>query len=806
MYVLSLACLLAFSLATSTLAQTTLTGTVRDGTGKPLAFANVLLLAAKDSALVKGMVADETGWYQQDNVPKGEYLVQASMVGYRKVYSALFTLSGNSSMALTALILPPESQQLSEVKVVAPKPLYEQQMDRLVVNLQNSITSAGSTALEVLQRSPGVTVNPQSGVMSLNGKEGVGVMINGKLSRMSASALMDMLGGMNAANLEKIELIANPPARYDAEGTGGLINLVLKQHPDYGTNGSLALTAGYGYGIKTGASLTLNHRTRRLTLFGDYSYSLNQRRQWIDLWRSFIANGLPGYSRTVGDRRPVVTNHTARLGFDYLIGRKTTLGGQLSGYSNKWEVEAQNRSVIINPGRPEQQVTIDNLELNHWRHLMGNLNVTQTFRPGQELRIDLDYLRYHDNNPTDYLNRSVVESGLPQEFQLNNQTPIRMGVYKLDYRQPLGTKVTWEAGMKGYFSHFSNRVTSSYLDGSTWVTDPVNTRSHVLSERISAAYTSWQVQVNAKTKFLAGLRYEHTRTLLTSDTDKEIVNRRYGNLFPNVQVSHTFSKNSSGQLSYGRRITRPAFNDLMPFLLLLGPGNFITGNPALQPALSQTVKVQYQFKNLIASLQYNHETSSIANQQPHFNADRQEYVFSAENLKQANTLTVMAILPWQVTTWWTMQNTGTATHQQLTADYLLSPIQVTAFSFRFNTTQRFQLPRAFALELSGYYQSPALVGVYRLKALGEVNLGLQKKLKNQGGMVSLTWQDLFWTTLFRRTITLPENDLEARLTFIVSEPRIVKVTYTRQFGNQKLTTRTRATGSEEDRKRVNQPN
>ncbi len=578
-------------ISTTGFGQSRISGQVQDSEGKPLPFANVLLLAAKDSALVKGMVASETGWYQLEQVTKGAYLLQASMIGYRKMYSSPFTVtSSSSSTDLPTLILPAESQQLGEVTVVAQKPLYEQQLDRLVVNVQSSIASAGGTALEVLERSPGVAINGQSGIIALNGKEGVGIMINGKLSRMPISALLEMLRGMNAANLEKIELIATPPARYDAEGTGGLINLVLKQHPDYGTNGSLSFTAGYGYREKTGASLTLTHRTRKFTLFGDYSFFLNRKRQWAEMSRSFVTEGRAAYSNTMSDRWLVGINHTARLGLEYAISPKTTIGGLLSGYRNTWQIEAQNQSVNLYPGGTDQPIRIDNQEINRWRHLMGNLNLVQTFQPGRELRLDLDYLWYHAYNPTDYWNRSAIEGGLPQSFQLRKETPIRMGVFKLDYRQPLGENVTWETGVKCNFSRFTNQVGLFYEAAGEQVTDSVHTQKHYLSEHIGAAYTSFTVQVNAKTKLLAGFRYEYTRTQLDSDLEKGIVNRRYGNLFPNVQFSYAFSKNSSGQFSYGRRITRPAFNDLAPFVLLVGPDNFMSGNPALQPALARTIQ------------------------------------------------------------------------------------------------------------------------------------------------------------------------------------------------------------------------
>ena len=220
-------------------AQTRLTGQVGDEQGKPLAFVNVLLLNARDSSLVKGAVATDAGLFLLEGLPSGRYVVATSAVGYPKIYSPAFALTpAEGTHQLAPLVAVADAKQLNEVQVVAQKPLFEQQIDRMVINVQNSITSAGSTVLEILERSPGVTVDRQNSTVAMNGKQGVMVMLNGKLSRLPMASVMQLLGGMNAGNIEKIELITTPPAQYDAEGNAGLINIVTKRNPNLGTNGS----------------------------------------------------------------------------------------------------------------------------------------------------------------------------------------------------------------------------------------------------------------------------------------------------------------------------------------------------------------------------------------------------------------------------------------------------------------------------------------------------------------------------------------------------------------------------------------
>jgi outer membrane receptor protein involved in Fe transport len=235
-------------------------GKVLEKDGKPLPFANVLLLSSKDSTLVKGAVTAENGSFSIENTKQGTYLVVVSMIGYQKTFSAIFTISEeNSTNTLPLLTVAPEDRQLDEVKVTAQKPLFEQQIDKLIVNVGNTLTAAGSTALDVLERSPGIVVNRQNNALSMSGKNGVLVMVNGKISRLPIDAVLQMLQGMQASNIEKIELITNPSARYDAEGDAGIINIVLKKNTDQGTNGTISLTMGHGYYEKPSASINLNH-------------------------------------------------------------------------------------------------------------------------------------------------------------------------------------------------------------------------------------------------------------------------------------------------------------------------------------------------------------------------------------------------------------------------------------------------------------------------------------------------------------------------------------------------------------------
>lgn len=254
--------------------QTAIGGKVQDDTGEPLSFANVLLLKAGDSTLVKGTITEENGAFLLENIPQGQYVVSVSMMGFAPVTTEQYNIDGNLEIRLPPIVLS-EGVELDEVVVVSKKNLYVQKIDRMVINVASSILSAGSSALEILERSPGVLVDRQNSSISLVGKSGVVVMINGKQSYMPTSGLVSLLEGMNADNIETIELITAPPANFDAEGNAGFINIVLKEQTDLGLNGSYSLSFGVGNGNTTSDNINLNYRKNKLNIFGNYSFLRN---------------------------------------------------------------------------------------------------------------------------------------------------------------------------------------------------------------------------------------------------------------------------------------------------------------------------------------------------------------------------------------------------------------------------------------------------------------------------------------------------------------------------------------------------
>jgi hypothetical protein len=788
-------------------AQSTIRGKVTDKNGKAVPGANVVLLGSKDSAMVKGAIAAADGSYTLENTKPGKYLITGSFIGYKQFYSAEFTLTESAGMKDIPVRLEEIGVNLSEVVISAKKPLYEQKVDRMVINVQSSIVAVGGTALDVLERSPGVVVNRQNNSLSINGKDGVVVMINGKINYMPMSAILQLLEGTSAGNIEKIELITTPPAKYDAEGNAGYINIVMVNNPGSGTNGSYSLSLGYGLGETSLASMNFNHRSAKVNFYGDYSFLRTQQPQRLTSYRQIRNQENSIENTSVSERDPTVNLHNGRLGMDYEIGKKTILGALVSGYYRKWTMDAVNEVRILNNEQLDTALTIVNEELNRWKNYGINVNAQHTFSNTGVLTANVDHLYYHQTNPSGYLNSYYNGAGLflyENQTKSGKETPINMWVSNADYSRKLGKKMDLEMGLKAAVSRFTNDVRVDRMLQTDWVNDESLTAKYNLKEQIAAAYSSVSININPKVDMKLGLRYEYTISNLGSDLEKDIVDRNYGNLFPTFFISRKISEHKSLNLSYNKRITRPTFNDMAPFVIFIDPNTFFAGNAALQPSISNSVSTSYTYKNYIFSLGYSHDDNAIAGFQSHIDSTINREVLTSENLDHIKNLTLTMVLPVDITAWWNVQNNLLGRWQQVNGYYNSDPVRIEKTTFQIVSSHNFKLPKEWSMELTGFYQSADMFGLAVMKPFAMVNFGVQKKVSKQRNTFSLNISDVFNSGVFKAYSLIPEQNVNTRFEGRF-EQRTVKISFSHQFGNDKLTgARQRKTASEEERSRVTQ--
>lgn len=779
-------------------------GEVKDLDNQSIPFANVLLLQPQDSSLVIGAITNIEGDFLL-KVQPGNYLIKVTMIGFQPIFSSLIEI-GNTreDVHFSTFYLSESVMQLNEVVIRAQKPLFEKQIDRTVINVQSSITSAGSTALEILEKSPGLIVNRQNNSISMNGKSGVLVMINNKVIHLPIDAVLQMLDGMSSSNIKKIELITTPPAKFDAEGDAGIINIVMNESADHGTNGNFGGTVGYNKAETLGGNFSLNHRSMHSTYF--INYSINRDRN-IHQWNNDRFLKENNFTKTIigsSARKPTTSAQNLRFGIEHDFNGKITATVLVTGYRRNWDMSALTTNV--NSAAPDSTINTEMsiLEINRWQSASLGLGFRYRF-DRQELNISFDYLYYHNNNPSSYNNRiSFLEAAETDNeiTQVEKLTPINFKVAHLDYANQVNDKLSMDVGVKSTFSEFTNKVIVKTLIKDVFVIDGEFTNSSILDEKILATYLAWKWQPNPDWMINAGLRYEYTDTNLSTPQDAGLLSRSFGNLFPSLFVSRNLNEYSKLQMAYSRRITRPTFNDMAPYVFFIGPNTFVAGNLSLKPAISDGLDLSYQLKQWWVTLKYSYSQDEIVTYQPEVNTNTNVQIFRSQNLKYMHRYGISTNLPVDVTPWWEIQNDLSFYIFDYQSKWLDSNVRRREKSLTANIINNFKLARDYSVELSGYYQSTSLWGIGHIRPIGKINVGIKKQLKKEQGVITMTISDLLNSGQWKIDMNVPEANIQSTM-FYDWGSRSVNLTYSRKFGNKKLNKVEIKSGSEAEQQRVN---
>ncbi|MBL0741957.1 outer membrane beta-barrel family protein [Chryseolinea lacunae] len=800
--------------ALSTFGQ--VSGKLTTANGEPLPFVNVLLLNAADSALVKGIMSTALGEYRIENVPGGTYMLRITAIGYKSYHSPSFSLTTpNATKVFETLVLEEDAQQLAEIVVQGEKPLYQQEIDRTVINVENSVLTKGSSALQVLERSPGVFVDMRNNSIALNGKSSVMIMLNGKLVRLPAAQVVAMLNGMSANNIEKIELLTTPTSKYDADGSAGMINIVLKKREEIGTTGSFSATTGYGWKEKGAASVNLSHNTGKVNLYGSYAFLHNRQR---DGWVAQSTQNMPAFGGELSVDVSSMQNqnansHNATLGLDVNATSNTTFGGSVTYNSSRIAREVFNRGNYTIVASDSLLVMRADIAGNsRWRNTIASVFLEHRWREGESLNIDVDYLGYDIENPTDvntvFFDREGNEATPSGSIFSNRQrgvssSPIHVGVAKVDYAKQFSKGVRFEGGLKGTFTRSTSTSSIETLENNEWVSSPRYLNDTDMREWIAAGYASMNVQLNASTSLMAGARYEYSHTFANADKDENKIDRRLGKLFPSVFLSKKLGEQSELQFSYTKRISRPSFNDLASFLFYTDPMSVATGNPALQPTVTNNFKIGYNHHGYSFSLTASRDDHPIVLYQEKESPARDLMYNRPENMAYQNNLTFQATLPFTVAKWWTMTYSYVGGLRQFKLDHTQEKLVKTYFAYSFNGSQTFSLPKNFSLELSGWYNSTQYDGSKKLDGFGMLNAGIKKDLNKNWGSLQLSVTDIFKSMRvsgYFGTITEEAFSLKAHFVYGAESAnnRIVRLTYSKSFGNVKVKSKSSRDGTSKD--------
>lgn len=783
------------------IAQLQVKGTIKDaGSGAAIPFASIVMLKQSDSTMVTGQMSTEQGNFELKANESGAYFIVITSAGYQKTFSQGFNLNATTSPFQIDMVAPEQVNNLDEVVVRGEKPFLEQKIDRTVINVQSMISRAGGTALDILQRSPGVTVDRMNKAISLSGKQGVRIMINGKMSRLPMDAVVQMLNGMNAENIERIELITTPPSRYEAEGDAGIINIVMKQSADLGTNGSASVFTGYGRDVKYGGSLNMNNRSKKLNVYGDLSTRQDYSVMYWDTHWSAPVNGET--KETISNNvRPSYDGATSgNIGAEWQVGKKTSLGGSFGVFDSKWDMDADANITQNVDQSLSSSVKMNTIEVHDWRQYLGNVNLTQRFGDSWDMTWNVDHIDYAGNNPTTYEQEYFDPNGSPTSTEylrsLKN-TSINIWTSSLDVTGKLNEKISIEFGGRGSFWKLKNDIVVGKFEDPEWVTDPELTVYASMNENILAGYASTSIKPTSKLDIMMGIRYEHTVTNIDTDEQPNAVDRNYGKWFPTLFMNQKINENNSFVLSYSRRISRPSFFQLAPFVIFNDPNNFYSGNISLLPSFTDAVKAEYRYKTFLVSLLYSYDENAITLFQPQVNEEGKQ-VNTAQNLDYRKTLGLVVTFPIQLTKWWEIQVNATGSQSSLRANYLDSPIELSMGSFTANAIQKFTITKSITAELTASYNSKQYFGVIELEAFGSLDIGLEKRFANSS--LRLSYTDLFKTFKYHFNTYIESENLHSK-TDIDWETTKFTVTYMLNFGNGILKGANKKSSSSEEQGR-----
>ncbi len=784
-------------------------GAVIDGNAKTIESATITLVRTKDSSIAKISAADKTGKYIFENVTEGKYRVSISAVGHQKGLSEVFEVNAaNPLIILKTIELIPQATSLGEVTVTSKKPLIEQKIDRTIVNVEASITNVGSSALEVLEKSPGVTVD-KDGNISLKGKEGVIVLVDNRPTYLSGPDLANLLRSMQASQLDQIEIMTNPPARYDAAGNAGIINIKTKKNKQFGYNGSATLGYGQWTYPKFNESVNFNYRKSKVNFFTNLGHNYGESLGSIIIQRNFRdkdTKDLLSSFDQVTKRRNDNNTFNGKIGLDYFAGKNTTFGIVVSGYSS--DQNRTNRTstdISYSNGTLDKQSSISS-EKQEWKNFSTNLNFRQVLdTSGKELTADLDFITYDSKNATSLLNFYFGGAGTSTKRPdtLIGALPQNIKIYsgKMDYLHPLKKGARFEAGLKSSIVKTDNDARyDSILNGGI-VHDFNRSNYFIYEENINAAYANLSGPLSKKWNGQLGLRLENTNAKGNQATTGQKFDRHYTQLFPTAYLQYVADKNNSFVLNYGRRIRRPNYQSLNPFISFLDRYTFQQGNPNLRPQFSHNIELSHTHKNFLTTTLNYSRTTDIIQEVIEQNEAKNETYVKQSNIARQRQYGVSVNVSTPFAKWWTGNVYVNVYNNKFVGIANNTPISIAATIFVFNALQQFKFAKTWNAEISGFFRTAGIEGVIQTKPIGMMSVGFGKQVMKGKGSLRFNIRDVLYVQRFRGVINYSNIDATINQR---NESRVVNLSFTYRFSKGKMngTPKRRASSASEEQNRV----
>lgn len=747
--------------------------------------------------------------FTQSIVVNEGFIWEISAMKYSLTIILLFWAIAASSQLSGKVETSKSDTLLGEVVVTAKKELIKHTPGGKVFNVQSSLLTKGSNALQVLERLPGVITDRRNNQFSLNGQAGVTVLFNGRRVGLSMEELMNLLESTVADNIDKIELITSADAKYDADGSGGIINIIFKKSEQEGTRVNTSATLGYGYRGKAVGSMSLSHGFKNASVFGSYSWLYDGVRS------GFMGDGTnedllykgSTFATFSGISRRFQHTHNLSLSGEIRPGPKITVGGDMAFSTNKSHNLTNNEgSWQYDNGNYLRYAALS--EGNNRRHnISTSVYSKHKISANSQLNLDASFIHYTNNNPAIINGTYYDKTGDPvipldSNFTSGNRgesfSTIEALTFSMDFTSKFGKKVQAEFGSRGTMSENSNNSKVERLINDQWAIDPRSQSIVNSREKIAALYTQFKYLLKANSSFQIGLRYEYWRRDIGLYKEPFII----GKLFPSFLYTRAFTNGSALSVGYNRRISRPAYTDLVASLFYNDPTFVFSGNPLLKPTISDIFKADYNQKRLNVSLSFQADEHPVLRYQITSNDTKEIGISSPQNLDYQKNINLSINYSLQPATRWKITLGSTTSLRNYKVSYSLQPAVKTFIFQNLTFNQQLQLPWQLEAELNGWYNFRFYEGTNITSGFGVINFALAKKLKNDNGSFLLSLPDLFGSFRVRTHIggmTPIAFNINTHSTWRNETAlyRVIRLTYTRSFGKSSIRSATRNSRSEE---------
>ncbi len=783
--------------------NTTIKGKVTEKeTGKALSFATVVI-QTEDDKVISGATSLEDGSFRISGAEiTGENKIKVSYIGFKDT-TIVFTLKDqNSTIDLGTIALKGEATSLTTAVVTARLPVIEQKLDKIIMNVAEAVSTQGSNALDILKKAPGVSVDP-SGNILLNGSA-VQVWIDGRPSNFTGADLEALLSGTDGSTIDKIEIIAHPSSRYDAAGSGGIINIRTKKNFIKGVNGSARMAYSGSpyekYYQSIDGSLMINYRSEKnnlsLTYSPRFNETFNRFETTTELESGRLTEGLTHFDRANKGRNFKVAN-------DYSVNKKSILGFVVSGMARGTIDTTQGPAIsrIYDNGVLEENSITDIKSDFSFNNLSANLNFTKIFNEGTEITLNADYYYYdlgrYSNQINRYFDKENHEIKTPFQFTIDSKQYINIKSLKADYEQPFNDNGKIEAGIKWALSTTDNNLLREEKDGDVWHPDTEQSTIFYYTESISAAYATIAKKIGTKLNIKGGIRAELTQAegdWITADTTTK---KSYLDIFPTLFFGYNPNEKIRFGLSYTRRIQRPNFDQLNPQRFYIDVNTSALGNPDIKPQyghhISATIGISRHF-NLNIFGQF---FDNVITQSPSIDQQTGEKLMTWDNFGKLSMRGINASLTeYSVYKWLTINIYGSVSNVNTSGkDYSASRIFTSA-----NFNAAFNLPNDLKIELNGWGQSGIPYGFFTIEPNYEFTLGIRKGLMKNKGNITLLLSDILGTNINR--VTMQDGIFKNYLFESMHRSKRATLIFSYRFGQSRVF-KQRKVGTVDETTRVN---